>query len=211
MRNSYGAAELRRLPRFGLGRGRGLLLMAAAAVVAAALAVLLNPRVAPANGVDKGATVPSKWGPLSAQDRLLLVKVRQAGLWEMPASQMAVQRGASPRVREIGKIINQEHMQLDADTRATAQQLGVSLPAIPNGTQRSYLRELAGLDGKAFDTDYVFRLRAAHGQVLPFAAKARVQSQNTIIRAYAERGMNFVLHHIQLLESTGLVTKSALH
>ncbi|WP_242614071.1 hypothetical protein [Actinomadura roseirufa] len=57
----------------------------------------------------------------------------------------------------------------------------------------------------------MLRLRAAHGQVFSVIAKVRAQTQNTEIRAFSERAMKFVNTHMSLLESTGLVTRSALH
>lgn len=208
MVNRYGIAELRALPR--PWRGRGLLVTAALAAAAAAALIIANPWSIPANGVDKGTTVQTPWGPLSAQDRLIVVTVQQANLWEMPATQMARTRGSSQRVKDVAAILNREHMQLKKDTEATAKKLGVALPTIANGTQRSFVRELKTLHGTAFDKDLVFRLRYAHGVIFPKAAKARVQTQNTLIRLFTEEGMKFVLHHINLLDSTGLVTKGAL-
>ncbi|MFD0686893.1 DUF4142 domain-containing protein [Actinomadura fibrosa] len=211
MRKKYGAPGMRAFPR--LRRGRVLLVLAAVAAVAAAFAVVLSPAggVAPADGAEKGGTTQTRWGPLSALDRLLLVKVRQAGLWEMPAGQQAQQRASSPRVKEVGNMIQQQHQVLDADTRTTAQKLGVLLPNEPSGSQKSWLREMSSKYGTAWDKTFVLRLRAAHGQVFAVIAKVRAASENTEIRAFAERCLKFVNTHMSLLESTGLVTRSALH
>ncbi|WP_067463184.1 DUF4142 domain-containing protein [Actinomadura macra] len=211
---SYGFAGSRKRRR----KGRAVLALAAVVAVGAALVVVLRPVYgsAPADGatVDgarNGGTTQTRWGPLTALDRSLLVKVRQAGLWEMPAGQQAQQRAASPRVKEVGSMIMQQHMQLDADTRVTAQRLGVILPNEPNGTQQSYLREMSTKFGADYDRTWVLRLRAAHGQVFSIIAKVRASTENSEIRAFAERGMKFVNTHMSLLESTGLVDKSALH
>ncbi|MFC4051350.1 DUF4142 domain-containing protein [Actinomadura syzygii] len=190
-----------------------ILVVLAAAAVAAAFAVVMYPNGVTASSAanNLGGTVHTRWGPLSTLDRQLLVKVRQAGLWEMPAGQQAQQRAATPRVREVGEIINQQHLQLDADTRATAQRLGVLLPNEPNGSQKSWLREMSGKYGIDFDKTFVLRLRAAHGQVFTVIAKVRAQSENSEIRAFAERCLKFVNTHMSLLESTGLVPRRALH
>ncbi|MEO3823471.1 DUF4142 domain-containing protein [Actinomadura sp. B10D3] len=210
MRKSYGSAEKRRLPRFGAGRL--LLILAAVAAVVAAFAVVMNPVGVPASGAaNLGGTVNTRWGKLSTLDRQLLVKVRQAGLWEIPAGQQASQRGSSPRVKEVGEIIMRQHMQLDADTRAEAQKLGVLLPNEPNGSQKSWLREMSGKYGADYDKTFVLRLRAAHGAVFTVIAKVRAQTENSEIRAYAERCLKFVNTHMSLLESTGLVPRRALH
>ncbi len=210
MRKSYGMAGARRLLR--LRKGRLLLVLAAVAAVGAAFAVVLNPVGVPASGAaNLGGTVQTKWGPLSTLDRQLLVKVRQAGLWEIPAGQQAQQRARAPRVRQVAEIIWQQHVQLDADTRATAEKLGVLVPNEPSGSQKSWLREMSGKFGGDYDKTFVLRLRAAHGQVFAVIAKVRAQSENSVIRAFAERAMKFVNTHMSLLESTGLVPRRALH
>jgi predicted outer membrane protein len=192
--------------------GRLLLILAAVAAVVAAFAVVMNPVGVPASGAaNLGGTVNTRWGKLSTLDRQLLVKVRQAGLWEIPAGQQAAQRASSPRVKEVGEIIMRQHVQLDADTRAEAQKLGVLLPNEPNGSQKSWLREMSGKYGADYDKTFVLRLRAAHGQVFTVIAKVRAQTENSEIRAYAERCMKFVNTHMSLLESTGLVPRRALH
>ncbi|MFI0487328.1 DUF4142 domain-containing protein [Actinomadura sp. 9N215] len=209
MRKSYGIAETRRRRRFGLGRV--LLVLTAVAAVVAAFAVVIRPTGVPASGAaNLGGTVNTRWGRLSTADRQLLVAVRQAGLWEIPAGQQAQQRASKPRVREVGQIIMQQHMQLDADARATAERLGVLLPSEPNGSQKSWLREMSGKYGIEYDKTFVLRLRAAHGSVFSVIAKVRAQSENTEIRAFAERSMKFVNTHMSLLESTGLVARGAL-
>jgi len=210
MGKAYGMAERRRLPL--PGKGRLLLILAVIAAGAAAFAVVMSPVGVPASGAaNLGGTVNTRWGPLSAQDRSVLVKVRQANLWETPAGQQAQQRAASPRVREVAGIISDQHMQLDAATRAVAEQLGVLLPVEPNGAQKSWLREMSGKFGADYDKTFVLRLRAAHGQVFQLLAKARAQTENTVMRSFIESGMKFVNTHISLLESTGLVPRRALH
>jgi predicted outer membrane protein len=212
---SYGAAELRLLRRFG----RSQMFVLAVVAVGAALFVVLRLPAGQVGGYQakaagaaapSGPTTETRWGPLSPLDRELLTKVRLAGLWEMPAGQMAQERAGSPRVKEVGAMIAEQHAQLDADTRTTAQKLGVMLPSQPNADQQGWLREMSGATGADFDRTFVLRLRAAHGKVFPVIAQARSESKNTEIRAFAERCLRYVNTHMTLLESTGLATQDAL-
>ncbi|HEY8479259.1 MAG TPA: DUF4142 domain-containing protein [Spirillospora sp.] len=209
MRRTYGIAEVRRLmsPRVS----RAILIVAAVAAVGAAFVVVMNPAGVPATGAASlGGTVNTRWGRLSAMDRKLLVSVRQAGLWEIPAGQQAQQRASNPRVREVAEIIWQQHVQLDTDVRTTADKLGVILPNEPNGSQKSWLREMSGKFGADYDKIWVHRLRAAHGSVFSVIAQVRAKTENSVIREFAERAMKFVNTHMTLLESTGLVPRRAL-
>ncbi|WIX78331.1 DUF4142 domain-containing protein [Amycolatopsis carbonis] len=167
-------------------------------VVLAAVVVLQPAPASAQTGVDAG-------------DQLLLVKVRQAGLWEMPAGTWAETRGASPKVREVGAAIMVDHGRLDVMTRQLAAKLNVALPAEPSAEQMGWLNELQNAPTpQDFDRIFANRLRAAHGQVFSVIAQVRAGTRNPEIRAYATVANQAVLRHMTLLESTGFVDFSAL-
>jgi putative membrane protein len=171
--------------------------------------VILRPPAWPADGETAqgrpGGRVQTRFGPLESTDRDLLVKVRQAGLWEAPTGQQAQQRGRSPKVKEVGAHLALEHAELDADVRKVAGELGVVLPTRPTGQQEAWMAELSALRGDAYDRRFVHRLRVAHGKVFAIIAQVRASTGNSVIRAFAERGLEIVARHMQYLESTGLV------
>jgi predicted outer membrane protein len=149
-------------------------------------------------------------GPVTPADRDLLVKVRLAGLWEMPAGQMAAEKGASQRVREIGAEISAQHVELDRLVVAAAARLNVPLPERPNVEQQGWLKEMQGSTGAQFDQIFVDRLRAAHGAVFPAIAVVRTGTRNEVVRVLAQQSNDFVMNHLTLLESTGLVDYGSL-
>ncbi|MGH3939962.1 MAG: DUF4142 domain-containing protein [Pseudonocardiaceae bacterium] len=150
------------------------------------------------------------WGPLGPADRDVLIKVRQAGLWEGPTGQQAQQQGSSARVREVGGLISAEHADLDNQVREVAARLGVPLPNQPSEQQQAWMAEIAGQTDSEFDRTFVQRLRAAHGKVLPILATVRAETRNDQIRAFTTTAAEFVTRHHEYLESTGLVDYAAL-
>lgn len=177
-------------------------------VVAAAVTIVLvmPPAIDPA----AAQWTQTSSGPLSAADRDLLIKVRQAGLWEMPSGEYAKTRAESQRVKEVGGLIMKEHMELDLIVRQTAKKLGVDLPDEPNADQQRWMAQLASESGPAFDKDFVNLLRAAHGKVFTVVAAVRAGTRNSEIRKVAADGINFVMRHMAYLESTGLVDHNQL-
>jgi predicted outer membrane protein len=146
-----------------------------------------------------------KFGPLGPADIDLVVKVRLAGLWEQPAGEMAQAKGKSPRVREIGKMIAEQHAVLDQlDVRA-AQRLGIQIPDEPNADQKYWLQEMKDAEDEEFDRIFVDRLRAAHGKVFAVIAFVRAGTRNDLVRELAQQSNQFVGTHLTLLESTSLV------
>src|SRR3954470_19189088 len=179
-----------------------LLIRRTAALVAAVIAVLV---VVPARAdADPVST------QLNVADMTLLNGVRQAGLWEIPAGQMAAQKGATAKVRQVGQMIANQHVQLDQLTVDAANKLGATLPAAPTAQQQGFLTQLQAAKGIQFDQMFVTFLRGTHGFIFPVISAVRASTQNEIVRKLAEQASIFVMHHMQMLESTGLVRYAML-
>jgi predicted outer membrane protein len=162
----------------------------------------------PTPGPDE---VMTKWGPLSEADKFFLDRVRQAGLWEIPAGQMAQQRAANPRVKEVGIHLINDHNALDDETRFVAAQLGHTVPNQASADQQRWMAEMNSLTGADFDLTFARLLRAAHGGVFAVIAQIRAGTRNDLIRQFATRTNSVVLKHISILEGTGLVNYEDLN
>ncbi len=68
-------------------------------------------------------TPANAYAEIDARDRELLVRVRQAGLWEGPVSRQAEQRASGQRVREVGRKLagDHDHDRLDVQVRAATR------------------------------------------------------------------------------------------
>jgi predicted outer membrane protein len=170
----------------------------AGAVVGAVLA-LLTAVPAPASAAPAG---PAQ---LNAADMALLNGVRLAGLWEMPAGQMAAEKGDTVRVREVGAEIAKQHVQLDELVTEAANRLGATIPTDPTTQQQGWLKEMQNAKGLQFDQIFVTRLRAAHGKIFPVIGAVRAGTRDPVIRKLADQANTFVSNHMKMLESTGLV------
>ncbi len=183
-------------------------------LVAALALVLLDPRPVraepgvpdPPNNLlsDRGE------GDLSEADRDFVVKVRLAGLWEIPAGEMAQDKSKDREVRSIGKDIADQHVALDKLVRDAAKKLDIALPNRPNEDQQGWLDEMRDAEGEQFDQVYIDRLRAAHGKIFPAIATIRTSTRNDTVRKLAQRANQFVMTHLTLLESSGIVDFAAL-
>lgn len=156
-------------------------------------------------GVLPGVAVAAPGAQLNAADMTLLNGVRLAGLWEMPAGQMAAEKGQSPRVRQIGAEISRQHGVLDQLVVDAANKLGATLPTDPTIEQKGWLAEMQNATGARFDQIFVTRLRVAHGKIFPVIGAVRASTRDATVRKLADAANKFVSDHMQMLESTGLV------
>ncbi|MEV6301345.1 DUF4142 domain-containing protein [Actinoplanes sp. NPDC051861] len=150
-------------------------------------------------------------GDLSDADIDFVTKVRLAGLWEIPAGEMAQEKSNSARVKRIGRNIADQHKVLDELTRNAAKKLDIDLPNEPNKDQKGWLNEMEEAESaKDFDEIYIDRLRAAHGKIFPAVATIRASTRNDTVRKLAQQANQFVMTHMTLLESSALVDFEAL-
>nr|WP_308129477.1 DUF4142 domain-containing protein [Actinoplanes polyasparticus] len=183
-------------------------------MVAATAVLLLQPSAAHA---EPGVPLPPNGlisdtgdGDVAAADKDFAVKVRLAGLWEIPAGEMAQERSNNPKIKKIGRDIADQHVVLDKMVRDAARKLTIKLPDKPNEDQQGWLAEMRDAEGEEFDQIYIDRLRAAHGKIFPAIATIRTSTRNDTIRKLAQRANQFVMTHLTLLESSTLVDFESL-
>jgi predicted outer membrane protein len=199
----------------GSAKGAATTAPAAGYAAGAGAAAQQQVQVAATGAAPTGTALPPGWrntatGPLGPADVEFLVKVRQAGLWEGPAGQMAQTRAADEHVKEVGKQLAADHIGLDQQVRQAAAQLGVALPAKPSDEQQGWLNELNSKTDQEFDLAFANRLRAAHGKVFALVSSIRSGTRNDMVRAFAQTAVNVVMKHMTLLESLGNVDFGAL-
>lgn len=161
---------------------------------------------AQAGGTDNVAGA----GPVTALDKTFLVKVRQAGLWEIPAGDLAQTHASSEAVKRAGLHLLDGHSHLDQLVREDAKILGVPLPDQATPEQQGWVRQLTNAQGLEFDKLFANLLRASHGKIFATIAEVRAGTQNDVIRRHATQANQTVLDHMTVLEDTGLVDASTI-
>ncbi|MCX4825772.1 DUF4142 domain-containing protein [Streptomyces sp. NBC_01142] len=150
-------------------------------------------------------TAPSGPQPTTEVDKTFLVKVRQAGLWEIPAGRLAQTHASSEAVKRAGLHLLDGHSKLDQLVREDAEILGVTLPDEATDEQQGFVRQLENAQGAEFDRLFANLLRASHGKIFATIAEVRAATQNDLIRRHARQANQTVLDHLEVLEDTGLV------
>ena len=165
-----------------------------------------GPLAAGVAAAEDGPATDTSWGPMTAADRDLLVRVKLAGLWEIPAGDMAQTHSTDQRVSAVGRVLATDHRRLNAEVAVAARKLQVTLPDRPILSQQGWLDEMTADRGHGFDETFANRLRTAHGIVFEIIAQVRDSTRNTMVRDFATEANGVVMKHMTLLESTGFVT-----
>ncbi|GGX06261.1 DUF4142 domain-containing protein [Streptomyces lomondensis] len=196
----------------GIFSGTGLIVTC----LTATLAALVFPvwfstdQSGTAPNVLSAQTLETSYGPLSALDQDFLVKVRLAGLWELPAGRQAESKGTTPAVRTAGRHLVEGHRFLDERVRGVASRLDLALPDEPSDEQKQWLAALDEARGAEYDRRFANILRIAHGRVFSVVAQVRASTRNSLVRELADDANTTVLDHIKVLEATGYVDFDAV-
>ncbi|MPY56221.1 DUF4142 domain-containing protein [Streptomyces spongiae] len=143
-------------------------------------------------------------------DREFLVKVRQAGLWEIPAGRLAQTNASSEQVKRAGDHLLDGHSKLDQLVREDARILDVELPNEATEEQQDWVEQLKNAQGEEFDKLFANVLRSSHGKIFATIAEVRASTQNDLVRRHARQANQTVLDHMEVLEDTGLVDAETL-
>ncbi|GAA2437814.1 DUF4142 domain-containing protein [Streptomyces macrosporus] len=161
-------------------------------------------------GADGDGAGQGDVGPVTDVDREFLVKVRQAGLWEIPAGRLAQTHASSEAVKRAGQHLIDGHAKLDQLVREDARILGVTIPNQATEEQQQWVRDLENARGAEFDRLFANVLRASHGKIFATIGEVRAATRNDLIRRHARQANQTVLDHMEVLEDTGLVEPETL-
>jgi len=173
---------------------------ALAATVAAIAALALSPAPAQADGA----------GQLNAADMTLLIGLRQAALWEIPAAKAAAERGSTAKVRQAGQKLAAAQSQLDQQTVDVIGKLGATVRPALTAEQQDLLNQLPSAAGSQFDRLFVNSLRNGYGFLYTIIGEVRSSTRVTLIRQLADQANVAFLGYLETLEGTGLVQAQSL-
>ncbi|MFI8186703.1 DUF4142 domain-containing protein [Actinacidiphila glaucinigra] len=158
---------------------------------AAALAVAMSAMAAP----------QAVAAPVNAQDTAFVKAAHQGNLAEIAAGQDAQTHATTACVKEVGEVLVRDHTKLDADLKAVAGKLGISLPAGPSAEQNQELaavREKAG--SSAYDAAWLKMSEAGHVKTLALIDQEVKAGANAEVVAAAQAARPVVAMHLKMVE-----------
>ncbi|MDM0030374.1 DUF4142 domain-containing protein [Variovorax saccharolyticus] len=91
---------------------------------------------------------------LGKADRAFVTKAATGGLFEVEASRLAASRAADPRVKALAARLVRDHAEAHDALHRVALAHNYPLPDQLSEDQRALVAQLAGLQGKAFDSAF---------------------------------------------------------
>jgi putative membrane protein len=146
----------------------------------------------------------------SAQDRQWMVAAHQSNLTEIAAGKAAQQKATTAKVRDLGAMFISDHTTLDAQLRAAAKSLGVSLPSAPDAQQRASLAAVSAKSGSAFDAAWIAAQITGHRRALSATDTEISGGSDAAVLKLARAARPVIAKHYSELTSGGTGSPTAV-
>ena len=136
-----------------------------------------------------------------ARTQHFVTAAAQTDEYERRAGHLAGRMGVSPRVREFGTMMVQDHTKTTQDLQAAIRRTGHAVPPPPalTGRQLQMLEQLRGA-GRNFDMVYLQQQVQAHQEALDLMQAYARDGHNPILKDAARQTAPLVQHHLQMAQ-----------
>jgi putative membrane protein len=160
-----------------------------------------------ADKADKNSDQPSAQSQgsssntVSSEERKFMEKAAQANMAEIETGKLAAEKASNADVKQFGLQMVNEHTKALNELRAIAQKKGVNLPKEPDKAHKEAAKELQSLSGSAFDRRYLSDAGLKdHNAALQLFQEGAARSRDPEVKAYAEKVLPDVRHHLQMAQ-----------
>ncbi|WP_428484124.1 DUF4142 domain-containing protein [Rhodopila sp.] len=132
---------------------------------------------------------------LSRQDKQFLRRDAHGSAYEKALSELALQKAASPEIKDFAQRDISAHTQLNQQAQQIAQQNGMTLPGKLTKKQQTRFNHLKSLDSKAFDTAYVQEMKRINQSDRTEDQRELQSTQNAQLKQFVQNGETMDAEH----------------
>ena len=138
---------------------------------------------------DKAATNP---------DAMFVHKASHAGLAEVQAGKMAMERAASAEVKAFGQRMVDDHTQANQELMTIAQAKHIPVAHTLDQKHQAVVDKLVALHGIEFDHAYMAGQLADHEEAVSLFTREAKEGKDAELKAFAAQTLPTLQEHLQL-------------
>ncbi|MFE1958607.1 DUF4142 domain-containing protein [Streptomyces sp. NPDC059479] len=148
-----------------------------------------------------GISAPSAFAAARAADDAPFLKaIHQGNLTEIQDGENAGKHARATCVKTVGATLVRDHKKLDADVKALANKLGVTLPTSPSAAQEQALAAVQAKAGTSgYDSAWLANEDKGHVATLELIDQEIATGGNSEVRAAASAARPVVAEHLTLI------------
>lgn len=134
-------------------------------------------------------------------DAKFLMKAAEMQLEEISLGKLAQQKESSPHVKELGKMMEEDHTKSFTELQELAQSKSISIPTTITEDSQDVHEELVEKTGNDFGKAYSDMMVEHHEDAIELFKKAATDSEDPDIRAWAAEKLPGLRTHLEHAEA----------
>jgi putative membrane protein len=136
--------------------------------------------------------------PVSSQDRMFMDQASQINLTEISLGRYIARHATITSARNLGATYARDHTAAQANLRALASRLHVTLPTTPNVQNRSMVGRIEAQKGTSKDLAFASASVTGHEAAIAVFRKEDSAGSNPAVKAYAANYLPMLERHLKL-------------
>src|SRR3954469_3368409 len=154
-----------------------------------------------ANGTG-GANAGATSAKLSDSEKQLLQKIADADKAEIEMGQLAQANASSPKVKDLGQKLVDDHTQNNQQLQQLAQQKGVQLQDQEKPDEQSMKSKLEKTKGAQFDKAFMQHEKDDHAKLLSELKQQQDQIQDPDLKSFVSQTITAVQQHLDAAQGS---------
>jgi putative membrane protein len=145
--------------------------------------------------------------PVSSQDRMFMDQASQINLTEISLGKYFQAHATTTAAKNVGARYARDHTTAQANLRALASRLRVTLATTPGAQNMSVVARVEAQKGRNMDVAFLSASVSGHKTAIAVFRKEESAGSNPAVKAYAAHYLPMLQMHLRLAEQA----ESALH
>lgn len=134
----------------------------------------------------------------NAADSMFMTHAAADGMAEVRMGQMALEKSADAKVKQLAQRIVDDHTDANGKLRALAQAKQVVLPSAPTAEAQQSASAMKALDGSKFDQEWAAAMIKDHQKAVALFSTEVARTQDPEVRAFADTTLPTLKTHLEL-------------
>jgi len=136
----------------------------------------------------------------NSSDKNFVKKALQGSLFEIQASQLALQKSSNDDVKKFAQRMVDDHTKLADEMKPLAAQIGVSVPTEPAKKDKAEIAKLQSLSGDEFDKTYVRLMLKDHEADSAAFKQEATAGKSPLVKTEAANAEPVIDGHLQIIQ-----------
>jgi len=125
----------------------------------------------------------------------------QDNIAEIKVGQLAMERGQSQQVKDLGKTLAQDHTKGLAEALQTAVAMNMVAPTEPSQAAQQQYDKLKGLSGQEFDKQFLSDAVKDHQKAIDLFSQQEQSAQSTELQQLAKKQLPTLKKHLEMAQA----------